>query len=1721
MADLLKKKLINEYDRTEINDDGNIEVIKKNSNIPNEILATQSIDGIVTDPENRTLWINGMPYGNAYTNPSETGEETGPFHAEIFNDFETNIIENGSDYSHVEGKENTIVGNSIGSHVEGLDNTSDNSEFSHIEGKSNTAKNSNYTHLEGTQNNANNSNYAHISGNSNNAINADGANISGFQNNVYNEYETAIGTNNWSAKYDSENGGDVLNTTNKIVASVGVGVNGNKKNAVRINSDGSIYLSAVQKRTDRVIETFDPCNYDGGTIYKTNVANTNKKEIASKSVQEVLATIGHMESISYWRLRTLAESNKLLPGKSYRITDYNISLADKYTAGEFPTAIASSTVFNADGTFGNNDNNFNRFDIIVTAVSESEFSDHAKVIAHNYYPNDLKYTYFGATDFDSWTIKYDFFSTDSKYDWVNTEVIEPSIKISENNSEIIRDHITYLGTYNGLTEYIDNDNNIISKEYYYKNDDNEDKNLYFEFANKDLKSNTTIYCKLHQIDNETTGETKNEWVKCNESGDFDTDNPTIIYINTTETTDYFYPLAGSPDVYVYHPYSPISFNPREYIYGGPYFYVCAAEQNDPDNIPTGKPIHTYNYKWNVNMVGDAQLRDYEFCLLTNEADFSYVKNTNEQTSNILFCKADKKLDITTENKNDEKPNGIYELPANLPYVIEITTDRNGTEYSAFVYDGPYTGNYGEITEVTHDRWYILDSYDPSKGIYTTYKDSLGAISLLVKREDNGIPVNFTDFDSFKTYLTDNDGSINAFKLNNKPEFIANTAEELENNENVEFGNEESPIKTIRVFVHKLNENGEIIEGDGGWDSYALSEYTYTYEGKDYVVWENESGLNEKNTFIISNPGDTAENVDYTNINDVYIIHCPIKDINYGNSITGVKPLEYYSISIFAENDHITVNEETMKFITRDFVRNYTLEYQGERYLVQFNPVKRDNDFNIDSDINTVLDNGSDYMNYRVLAQYTLNMNYTKNSPTPIADNLEVTYFAENRLLPITYVDIDINAQEYFKEGKFKSTGVIYRMIDEFGNDCPYDFKNIKFLNSKYMFNKTEIIYDEDNPTPISLNNFTIGYPVKIEYPVKEDSFVEKNEIILEFGNSSKTYNITGFDIAFVYDDEGIKMVFTDDHDDEDAGNSIIRANGIKFTMYDNTIPIDLTIKYSYTFDGYIEYNEVKDEDGNILNVISTIGDKSLTGTCLKNVILNDNNTNKTLPGIFFRLGYDSQLINNKFINCFNTGIYDYNLTEFNNENNIKFINNTLKNCSDFSIYGLSSMINNYFYESAGNLICNTNKEDSSINNSTFMNCEFKDDNVDLKSISINNSQLINCNIVVNEINILDSVIYNEELKDTERTAEVISKTHLPGLNINAENTNIADGNGLSLNSLNDNLTLNSKTETNISSSYLHIKPTENTDSNFPSEPPATISKYTQTFYYSNGLYSRNAAGGSSRDNGTAYGKSTTYTFNFNKDSNTYTSVNDNSATLTSGYAYSFPIVDVYNNGVHDAYFDLGSFYVQHYWDMYTWWGQSNAVEASGWFRVRIKVINGDNDTIIDTEFNTSAGFGGYWSQSTWSTYYITSYVNFNYILKNNTTFNTKTDYVNRTEGKFIISKNGVLKIKSIILEFYGETYANSTGANNCIGDVYISNVYRINGSIENKEKNTYQGSKSASTVYPSINYYKPSKYQKNSNNGFEYVFDKDAIKIIKGSNTYKLYVNNGALYFGTRKVVLE
>jgi len=83
------------------------------SNISEQDLIDYSIGAFLTDEENRTVWINGMPYGNAYISFNEDGKANTrqPKHGEIFNDFEHNKAE--GHYSHAEGGTyvNTVYNN--------------------------------------------------------------------------------------------------------------------------------------------------------------------------------------------------------------------------------------------------------------------------------------------------------------------------------------------------------------------------------------------------------------------------------------------------------------------------------------------------------------------------------------------------------------------------------------------------------------------------------------------------------------------------------------------------------------------------------------------------------------------------------------------------------------------------------------------------------------------------------------------------------------------------------------------------------------------------------------------------------------------------------------------------------------------------------------------------------------------------------------------------------------------------------------------------------------------------------------------------------------------------------------------------------------------------------------------------------------------------------------------------------------------------------------------------------------------------------------------------------------------------------------------------------------------------------------------------------------------------------------------------------------------------
>ena len=71
-------------------------------------LTDNTINSLGIDASSRTIWINGQPYGNAYVNIKEDNTTVeAPIGAEIFNDFEHNIA--SGEYSHAEGNNTKAI----------------------------------------------------------------------------------------------------------------------------------------------------------------------------------------------------------------------------------------------------------------------------------------------------------------------------------------------------------------------------------------------------------------------------------------------------------------------------------------------------------------------------------------------------------------------------------------------------------------------------------------------------------------------------------------------------------------------------------------------------------------------------------------------------------------------------------------------------------------------------------------------------------------------------------------------------------------------------------------------------------------------------------------------------------------------------------------------------------------------------------------------------------------------------------------------------------------------------------------------------------------------------------------------------------------------------------------------------------------------------------------------------------------------------------------------------------------------------------------------------------------------------------------------------------------------------------------------------------------------------------------------------------------------------
>jgi len=269
--------------------------------------------------------------------------------------------------SHAEGY--TTIASGEGSHAEG-NSTITTGDYAHSEG-SNTIASGEKSHAEGGATTASGI-YSHAEGYltiaSGEISHAEGirTEASGF----YSHTEGA-GT---IALNDSEHAEGRYNISISGVTqhTIGIGTGESaRKNAHTITSEGKHYIPGI-----------------GGYIgtEDTSVLLNSKKDLAT-----VIRDCENMESITWSALKTKRDNSQLVPGKQYRITDYNC------------TTIQSNT--QSAGHV---------FDVIAVADSEDKLNENARAIQHS---GD---TYFASYNLKAWQLKYSIDNDTTRFAWADS-----------------------------------------------------------------------------------------------------------------------------------------------------------------------------------------------------------------------------------------------------------------------------------------------------------------------------------------------------------------------------------------------------------------------------------------------------------------------------------------------------------------------------------------------------------------------------------------------------------------------------------------------------------------------------------------------------------------------------------------------------------------------------------------------------------------------------------------------------------------------------------------------------------------------------------------------------------------------------------------------------------------------------------------------------------------------------------------------------------------------------------------------------------------------------------------------------------------------------------------------------------------------------------------------------------------------------------------------------
>ena len=139
-----------------------------------------------------------------------------------------------------------------------------------------------------------------------------------------------------------------------------------------------------------------------------------------------------------------------------------------------------------------------------------------------------------------------------------------------------------------------------------------------------------------------------------------------------------------------------------------------------------------------------------------------------------------------------------------------------------------------------------------------------------------------------------------------------------------------------------------------------------------------------------------------------------------------------------------------------------------------------------------------------------------------------TYFAKSDLAKWQiWYDLNNDKTKYDWPDETNGKGVIYRMIDEYGNDCPYDFKNIQFKRWKVISSDQNLNEKYIGCSGLNINGINIPDENDFKW-FYTFSFVDSDSTIRDTSaiNPEETYkNYAGYNIikCFINPTNSIKL----------------------------------------------------------------------------------------------------------------------------------------------------------------------------------------------------------------------------------------------------------------------------------------------------------------------------------------------------------------------------------------------------------------------------------------------------------------------------------------------------------------------------------------------------------------------------------------------------------------------